>query len=234
MSAGLVALAWAGGVAFVASLLYFLYFYFVLLGRPVASGDWRQATLLNATLFAVFALHHSLMARNSAKQWLAQLVPVETERTLYVWISSILLVLLLLLWRPVPGLVYEVRGGWAWPLYALQLAGIALTIRASARLDVLALAGIRQVHGVRRPRAPAPLQLRGPYTLVRHPVYLGWVMLVFATPVMTGNRLAFAIISTLYIALAVPLEERSLEQAFGESYREYKRRVRWRFLPWIY
>jgi protein-S-isoprenylcysteine O-methyltransferase Ste14 len=229
-----VTLAWVGGAAFVASLLYFLYFYLVLLGRPVGGANWLLPVVINAALFTVFALHHSIMPRRGAKEWLARMLPGEAERTLYVWVSSVLLVVLCLLWRPVPGVVYEVRGAWAWLLYTVQLAGIGLTIRASGKLDVLELAGIRQVHGARKARPPTPLQMRGPYTLVRHPVYLGWIMLVFGAPNMTANRLSFAVISTLYLAIAVLFEERSLEQAFGASYREYKRRVRWRFLPGVY
>jgi protein-S-isoprenylcysteine O-methyltransferase Ste14 len=233
VSSAVIAVAWVGGAAFVASLLYFLYFYFVLLGRPAAGNDSLTPVLVNTLLFALFAVHHSIMPRNAAKHWLSGVLPAELERTSYVWISSALLVVVCLLWRPVPGVVYHVDGGWAWLLYGVQIAGIGLTLRASARLDVLELAGIRQVLSARRSK-PESLQVRGPYTIVRHPVYLGWVMMVFGAPHMTASRFSFALISTLYLALAVPLEERSLEQAFGDSYREYKRRVRWRFLPGIY
>jgi protein-S-isoprenylcysteine O-methyltransferase Ste14 len=227
-------MAWLGGAAFVASLLYFLYFYFVLLGRPVSGSDWLTPVIFNVMLFSVFAIHHSIMPRKTAKDWLLRALPSYLDRTVYVWISSALLAIVCLLWRPVPGVLYSVHGGWAWLLYVVQVAGIGLTIRASARLDVLELAGVRQVFSTRRPRAAVPLQVRGPYSLVRHPVYLGWVMMVFGTPEMTASRFTFAVVSTLYLALAVPLEERSLDQAFGESYREYKRRVRWRFIPGIY
>lgn len=217
-----------------ASLLYFLYFYFVTLSSPAPGEDWTAPVAFNTALFGLFAVHHSVMARPPAKRWLARLLPESVERTLFVWVSSVLLWLVCVLWWPVPGVAYDVRGAGMWLLHGVQAAGIGLTILASAKLDVLELAGIRQVRGAWRPRAPAPLQLRGPYTLVRHPVYLGWAMLVFAAPRMTGGRLAFAVISTLYLMMAVPLEERALEQSFGESYREYKRRVQWRFLPGLY
>lgn len=234
MSTAIVAAGWLGGAAFVGSLLYFLYFYLVLLGRPVAGTDWVTPVAIDAILFAVFGLHHSIMPRRSTKQALARVLPHEVERTTFVWIASALLFLMCVLWQPVPGVLYDVRGAWAWLLYAVQAAGIVLTLRASAKLDVLELAGIRQLRDARRAKPPAPLQVLGPYTIVRHPVYLGWVMLVFGAPHMTASRFAFALISTLYLALAVPIEERSLEQAFGDSYREYKRRVRWRFLPGLY
>jgi protein-S-isoprenylcysteine O-methyltransferase Ste14 len=234
VSRGSLALAWAGGGAFVASLLYFLYFYFVLLGLPVPPGDWRLPLAADVGLFTVFAFHHSLMPRAQMKRWFASLAPAPLERTAYVWVASLLLAAVCALWQDIPGVAYTVEGAWAWVLRLLQLAGIVLTIRASARLDVLDLAGIRQAQGSRHLRQPMPLQLSGPYTFVRHPIYLGWLAMVFAAPAMTFNRLAFAIVSTLYLVIATPLEERSLEQAFGDSYREYKRKVRWRIVPGLY
>jgi len=235
VSRGSLLLAWVGGAAFVASLLYFLYFYLVLLGLPVSAAGWRAPLAVDVGLFTVFAFHHSLMPRARMKQWFASVAPPPLERTAYVWVASILLAVVCALWRDIPGVAYRVGGVWAWVLRLLQVAGVALAIRASARLDVLDLAGIRQVQAsVRHPRQPMPLQLSGPYTFVRHPIYLGWVAMVFAAPDMTANRLAFATISTLYLVIATPIEERSLEQAFGESYREYKRKVRWRIVPGVY
>lgn len=227
--------AWVGGAAFVASLLYFLYFYFVRLSTSVPLGGWGRPLAIDVALFGGFALHHSIMPRRRVKAWFASLAPAALERTVYVWTASILLAVVCLAWQDVPGMAYHVTGPWAWVLRGIQLAGVALTIRASARLDVLDLAGIRQVQASpRHPRQPMPLQLSGPYTLVRHPIYLGWVAMVCAAPDMNANRLVFATISTLYLVVATPIEERSLEQAFGESYREYRRKVRWRIVPGIY
>lgn len=225
--------AWGGGAAFVASLLYFLYFYFVRLGWSGASGGWFQPLAMNVTLFALFAIHHSVMPRRRMKAWFRSVAPAMLERSAYVWVASVLLVIVCVAWQDLPGMAYRFTGAWAWVLRVLQVAGIVLTIRASARLDVLDLAGIRQAQA-RHPRQLVPLQLSGPYTLVRHPIYLGWVVMVFAAPDMTFNRLAFATISTLYLFIATPIEERSLEQAFGETYREYRRKVRWRIVPGIY
>lgn len=235
MSRGSLGLAWVGGGAFVASLLYFLYFYFIELGRPVAPGGWAPALTVDVILFTVFALHHSLMPRASMKRWFASVAPASLERSAYVWIASILLALVCLLWRDVPGQIYSIRGPWGWFLRLIQVLGIGLTIRASARLDMLDLAGIRQAQAAsHHPRQPMPLRLTGPYALVRHPIYLGWLAIVFAAPHMTANRLAFAVISTIYLVIGTALEERSLEVEFGESYREYQRKVRWRILPGVY
>src|SRR5262249_3167132 len=104
---------------------------------------------------------------------------------------------------------------------------IALSVRA---IDALELAGIRQPADV----AGTTLQITGPYGLVRHPLYLGWVLAVFGAARMTGDRLTFAAISTFYLVVAVPWEERSLSRTFGASYEAYKKRVRWRIVPFMY
>jgi protein-S-isoprenylcysteine O-methyltransferase Ste14 len=101
--------------------------------------------------------------------------------------------------------------------------------------DLLDLAGVRQALGAPHGSpAHVPLQTGGVYAVVRHPIYLGWVLLVFGAPEMTGTRLVFAIVSTLYLVVAVPLEEQALRAQFGDAYRRYQRRVRWRIVPGIY
>jgi protein-S-isoprenylcysteine O-methyltransferase Ste14 len=108
---------------------------------------------------------------------------------------------------------------------------VLLTIDAARSIDLLDLAGIRQTTGR---QTGAGIQARGAYRFVRHPIYLGWALLTFGAPVMTATRFSFACISTLYLIVAIPFEERSLVEAFGDEYREYRRRVRWRMLPGVY
>jgi protein-S-isoprenylcysteine O-methyltransferase Ste14 len=98
-------------------------------------------------------------------------------------------------------------------------------------IDPLELAGIRQATGQ---VAAASLKIVGPFRVVRHPIYLGWMLLVFATPTMTAGRLVFAVISSLYLILAIPWEESSLVVGHGDRYREYQRQVRWRVLPGVW
>jgi protein-S-isoprenylcysteine O-methyltransferase Ste14 len=239
--------AWIGAALFVGSLLYFAWFYFVRLGRPAASSTAPlRAIAIDVALFALFALHHSIMARPGVKARVNRVAPPELERATFVWVSSVLLAVVCAAWQRIPGSVYAVPAPWSWILYGVQIAGLGLTLRASGKLDVLELAGVRQVQTSRRLRqtaethdgpsagALAPLQMSGPYRLVRHPVYLGWVMIVFGAPVMTADRMTFAAISTVYLIVATPLEERALRQAFGESYAEYSKRVRWRIVPGIW
>jgi len=227
------AFAWLGAGLFVVSLAYFLYSYAVTFGRVAASaGSGAIAPVtVNLALFTVFAVHHSVMARTAAKQWLAAHVPPALERSLYVWVGSLLFLWTCAAWQPVPGVLWDAPAALRLPLHGLQLVGVWLTLRSAAVIDVWDLAGIRQAEG--RGRLPA-FKVVGPYHVVRHPIYLGWALITFAAPLMTGTRLAFAVISTLYLVVAIPFEERSLVETFGEEYRAYQRRVRWRIVPGIY
>lgn len=224
-------LVWLGGAAFVASLGLFAYSYFVAFGHTAVPGRGLPAALLNTFLFSGFAMHHSVLARAGAKRWLARIVPAHFERSLYVWVSSALFALVCLAWQPVGGLVYARAGWWALPHWGAVAAGAIVTWRAAAVLDPLDLAGIRQARGDDRPSA---FRVVGPYRWVRHPIYLGWMLIVFGVPEMTGTRLTFAVVSSAYLVIAIPFEERSLTAAFGDSYRAYQRRVRWRVLPGIW
>ncbi len=165
---------------------------------------------------------------------------------MYVWAAAALLALVCLAWRPVGGELYDVRGWAAAAALAVQLAGLALIARSTATIDPLELAGIRQFSAARRPgggAAPAApveaspphrLQVTGPYRLVRHPLYLGWTLVVLGTAHLTGDRLVFAGLTTAYLAIAIPWEERSLAAEFGAEYERYRSTVRWRLLPYVY
>jgi len=225
-------IAWLGGAWFVLSLLYFVWWYAVVLDRPVTGVVFTWTALVwNVTLFSAFALHHSLMARTPMKRWLGSWLPPSLERTAYVWVASVLFVVVCSSWQRLPGVVYEAPAPLRWMLGAAQLAGVVLTVAAARVLDGLALAGIRQATG--QP-TPVVIRLVWPFTLVRHPIYLGWVLLVFAATPMTVDRLVFALTSTVYLLISMPWEERSLSAAAGPAYPAYCRRVRWRILPGVY
>jgi methanethiol S-methyltransferase len=228
---------WTGGVLFVTSLAVCLYSYLVVWGRPSLVGDDANtiagsvpfaAIVADALLLTVFAVHHSVFAREQVKAAIAHFLPERLLRSFYVWVASVLLILVCVLWVPVGGDLYHATGWRALLFGAAQLAGMWLIVAAVRGIDPLELAGIR------RETARGPLQIRGPYALVRHPLYFGWVLAVFATPHMTGDRLAFAAITTLYLVVAIPLEERSLARSFGLDYARYARAVRWRMIPFIY
>jgi protein-S-isoprenylcysteine O-methyltransferase Ste14 len=233
---------WAGGGMFVGSLGYCAYSYLCRWSGGGAAGGW-PACAFDAVLLSVFATHHSLFARDMVKQWLARHVPEQLLRSIYVWIAALLLLVACGFWQPIGGELYD-AGGWISALHiAVQLLGLWLIARAVGRIDPLELAGIR------RPRrtivasdgneasdraASERLQVVGPYRFVRHPLYFGWLLIVFGTPHLTGDRLAFAVITTLYLVLAIPWEERSLTAEFGEEYERYKQRVRWKLVPYVY
>jgi protein-S-isoprenylcysteine O-methyltransferase Ste14 len=227
--------AWLGGAAFVLSLALFLYDYGVRFGSSHSDAVLVPG-LLDSALFTVFALHHSLFARTRLKRAVASFVPVWFERALYTWTASLLFIAVVLAWRRVGGTVYEVPGNWRWIGFSAQAIGIFLTIRGSSAIDVLDLAGVRPVLDARRHETAAhvPLETTGVYRLVRHPLYFGWALFVFGAPVMTGTRAVFALISTLYLAIAIPFEERALIQVFGDAYRSYQQRTRWRMIPGLY
>jgi methanethiol S-methyltransferase len=231
--------AWTGAAAFLGSLLFFLYQYLVTFGRATPTGAWLPPAAVNLALFSVFALHHSLLARTPMREAVRRIAPPALERALYTWTASILFFIVCYGWQPVPGVLYAAPNGWRWTGYAVQLTGLILAHLGSAAIDVLDLAGVRQVMTATQRRdlpdaEHAPLKTDGVYGFVRHPIYFGWFLLVFGTPVMTATRLVFAVISTAYLAIAVPWEERSLVEVFGERYEGYRARVRWRMLPGIY
>jgi protein-S-isoprenylcysteine O-methyltransferase Ste14 len=240
------AFALIGAVVFAASLASGIWLY-VSLGRPVGSAasiDARPAAvaiLANLLIFGLFALHHSVLARAGAKARLARLIPEELERTTYVWVASLLFFVVVLTWQPVPGLLYQVEGVGRWPLYAMQTAGVVLTLLAAMEINPRELTGVQQAwrYGAQAahptpPPALEPFVVRGAYGLVRHPIYLGWFLMVWPTPLMTGGRLTFAAISSFYLLIAIPWEERSLAQQHGEAYLRYARQVRWRVIPGLY
>jgi protein-S-isoprenylcysteine O-methyltransferase Ste14 len=217
---------WLGGTIFVAALVVFAASYLFVFGRPAAFAGWT-AVAIDAALFTVFALHHSLFARDSVKRRLAA-IPPNLRRSVYVWCASLLLIAVCLAWRTIGGTLYDQHGSAAVLHAAVQLIGVWIIARSVGRLDPLELAGIREE------KQGEPLQIGGPYRLVRHPLYLGWMLALFGAAHMSGDRLGIAAISSTYLLVAVPWEERSLRQAFGDEYAAYARRVRWRVIPFVY
>jgi protein-S-isoprenylcysteine O-methyltransferase Ste14 len=221
------AFVWLGGALFVISLAVCTWWYVFVLGRRQSVSGW-QPFRTDLILFTIFALHHSLFAREPVKRAMAAAIPERLLRSVYVWIASVLLILVCVLWWPIGGDVYDAHG-WRAVAHALvQIAGLGIIVQSARTIDPLELAGIRP------PSARERLQTAGPYRLVRHPLYLGWILAVFGAAHMTRDRLLFAVITTLYLVIAVSWEEQSLVRSFGESYERYQRQVRWRILPYVY
>ncbi|HEY2753734.1 methanethiol S-methyltransferase [Phenylobacterium sp.] len=187
-----------------------------------------QALAINLGLLAVFAIQHSGMARPAFKRWWTRIVPVAAERSTYVLVSSLLLVGFFVLWEPIGGVVWQVPDGpRRLAVIGLYLFGWALLLYATFLIDHFDLFGLTQVwrrmtdQSYRAPKFHTP----GLYRLVRHPLYVGWLIIFWAAPVMTVAHLIFAVMTTAYILIAIQFEERDLVTAFGQTYLDYRRRT---------
>jgi protein-S-isoprenylcysteine O-methyltransferase Ste14 len=225
--------AWTGAALFFASLVYFFYSYLVTFSRPAASTP-PGAVALDVALFMVFALHHSVFARERVRAWVVRLVPPGLERSFYVWAASLLFIAVCALWRPVAGVLWEVDQPMRAVLWLLQLLGAWLTLRGAVIIDIRDLAGLNRSGTPTEPAHPTEFRVVGPYAWVRHPIYTGWFLLVFAASPMTGTRFLFAVVSSAYLLLAIPLEERALRATTNGAYEQYMQRVKWRLVPGLY
>ena len=224
---------------FADALLYSAYRYATAFGRVIDRPVDMRLVVIDVTLFSVFALHHSVFARDTVRKRVTRIVGT-LERSAYVWMASALFIAACAWWQSIPGDAWRLDSAAArWPLHAAQLVGLWLTLRSATMIDVFELSGVRQVwraHDVERvaPEPIADFKTSGPYGWVRHPIYLGWFLLVFAMPRMTMTRLVFAATSSLYLVIAIPFEERSLRRSSAGAYDRYMRQVPWKLVPRVY
>ncbi len=193
-----------------------------------ATGPLGTALLVNGLLLAVFAVQHSGMARPGFKQWLTRYIPEPAERPTYVLLSSLALILLFAAWQPLGGTIWHIESSAGQAiLYGLFALGFLIVLVTTFLINHFDLFGLRQVWLYLRGREYTPVRFvePGPYKLVRHPLYVGWLLAFWATPTMTASHLVFAIATTAYILVAIQLEERDLEASLGEDYRAYRDRV---------
>jgi protein-S-isoprenylcysteine O-methyltransferase Ste14 len=224
-----------GGVAYVVFLGAFLYAIGFVAGTvvPKAIDDGAtvpavEALIVNLLLLSLFALQHSVMARKPFKRWWTQFVPHTIERSVYVLLASLALILLFWQWRPMPAVVWHVADpAAATALVALSFAGWLLVLTSTFLINHFELFGLHQVvinlagRTMSEPRFKTPVL----YKLVRHPIYLGFIIAFWATPVMTMGHLLFAAVTTAYIFVGIFLEERDLVGQFGEQYQRYRAQV---------
>jgi protein-S-isoprenylcysteine O-methyltransferase Ste14 len=193
-----------------------------------ADGPLPIALAVNLSLLALFAIQHSVMARPWFKKVWTRVVPTAIERSTYVLLSSVALILLFWQWKPMGVLIWDVQNpGFRTMLRVLCADGWALVLISTFLINHFDLFGLRQVWLYFSGREYANLKFGtpGPYRVVRHPLYLGWLFAFWMTPTMTAAHLVFAIATTAYILLAIRWEERDLIEIHGDSYRKYRRDV---------
>jgi protein-S-isoprenylcysteine O-methyltransferase Ste14 len=186
-----------------------------------------KALAINAALLGLFAIQHSIMARQWFKAAWTRIVPEPVERSTYVLLSSVALLLLFWKWQPMGGVIWNVESApGRLALQVLYAGGWQTVLATTFLIDHFDLFGLRQVwlYLRGRPYTSPGFRTPGLYRYVRHPLYVGWLLAFWSAPVMTSAHLVFAIATTAYILVAIQLEERDLLRSHGE-YAEYRRQV---------
>jgi methanethiol S-methyltransferase len=236
-----IASIWFGLIAYAIFLGTFLYMIGFVSGavvpKTIDTGPavpTIQAVVVNLLLLSFFALQHSVMARRPFKQWWTRFIPNEIERSVYVLLASLILLLLVWQWRPIPAIIWSVEDPTAAAaLTGLSLFGWLIVLFSSFQINHFELFGLQQVFANPADRAAGGARFKTPfvYRLVRHPLYLGFIIAFWSTPTMTAGHLLFAIVTTAYIFIGASLEERDLIALFGDQYRQYRERVAM-VVPW--
>ncbi|ETW23189.1 methanethiol S-methyltransferase [Mycobacterium gastri] len=217
---------------FVAAFLYAIGFVGnLLVPRTIDNGitaSTSEAVVVDVVLLGLFAVQHSVMARPWFKSRWTRVVPATVERSTYVLLSSLLLLLLFWQWRTMPAVIWAV----SWPPAKLLVQGLfwlgwVIVFTSTFMINHFDLFGLRQVYLAARERTYTHLEFRTTmlYRLVRHPIMLGFIVAFWATPTMTAGHLLFAVMTTGYILVALPLEEHDLSRSLGDDYRRYRNRV---------
>jgi methanethiol S-methyltransferase len=186
-----------------------------------------EAIVVNLLLLGLFAIQHSAMARPSFKRWMTKLLPAACQRSTYVLLSSLILLLLFWQWRPIPTPIWQIGGIAAWLLIGIHWLGWLIAFASTYMIDHFDLFGLRQaIFALRGAEMPGQ-SFRTPllYKIVRHPLMLGFLLAFWATPEMTVGHLLFALANTAYILAALQFEERDLIAEFGITYQQYRHRV---------
>ena len=199
--------------------------------KSIDSGEpelFSQALLINVLLLGLFAIQHSVMARPAFKRWWTRFVPQPVERSTYVLLASLALILLFWQWRPLTDVVWNVENTVGRNiLWALFFLGWVTVLVGTCLINHFDLFGLRQVYLYQRGEEYTHLTFRTPflYKIVRHPIMLGFIIAFWSIPHMTIGHLVFALVTTVYIVIAIQLEERDILSIHGTAYEEYRKQV---------
>lgn len=199
--------------------------------KSINTGElaaFSTALWINALLLGLFAIQHSVMARPGFKKWWTKLIPQPVERSTYVLLASLALILLFWQWRPMVDVVWNVEntvGRYA--LWTLFWIGWATVLTGTFLINHFDLFGLRQVYLYQKRKDYTEVGFNTPflYKIVRHPIMLGFIIAFWATPRMTVGHLVFALATTAYILIAIQLEERDIVGAHGTAYEDYRKKV---------
>ena len=195
---------------------------------PPTAGTFWRGLLANIILLSIFAIQHSVMARPEFKRWWTKWVPKPIERSTYVLFASLALILLFWQWRAMPDPVWIIANPVAvYVLWLFFFVGWLLVLSSTFLINHFDLFGLRQVNAYRRGEEYQDLGFRTPvlYRIIRHPIMLGFIIAFWSTPVMSVGHLLFAAVTTVYILVAIQLEERDLAAIHGQAYEDYRREV---------
>lgn len=198
-----------------------------------AETGWLQALAVNGLLLGLFAVQHSVMARPAFKRWITRIIPQPAERSTYVLASSAVFGLLFWAWQPLPASVYSLESeALRTAVTALFFGGVGLVLYATFLIDHFDLFGLRQVvlHFQGKPYTEKQFATPSLYKHIRHPLYVGWFIVFWATPEMSVGHLLMAVGTTAYILVAIVFEERDLGELLGADYRAYRARTP-KFIP---
>jgi len=197
------------------------------------ASSTARALGINLVLLGLFAIQHTIMARHAFKAVWTRVVPRAIERSIFVLLSSLLLLLLSWQWVPLSETVWDVQGVGAGVLNGVCVLGWTLVFLSTFLIDHFDLFGLRQVwlffRGVEYSKVP--FKEGRVYGWVRHPIMLGFIIAFWTAPHMTQGRLLFAAVTTIYILVGIRFEERTLRAALGDDYQEYRKRVSM-IVPW--
>ena len=221
-----------------ASLLYAIGFIGnLVVPKTIDSGPpvpLAEALIVNVLLLGVFAVQHSGMARQQFKAVLTRKLHPAAERSLYVLLSGLALALLYWQWRPMPDQIWHIENAYlATAIWALYFLGWGIVVLSTFLISHFDLMGLKQVyrHWLGQPQDPPTFQTPFLYKVVRHPIYFGLLLVLWAAPTMSVGHLLFSLGATGYILIGATLEERDLIAIFGDTYRKYRREVSM-FIPW--
>ncbi len=187
-----------------------------------------EALLINILLLGVFAVQHSVMARQGFKEKWTKIVPAAIERSTYVLASSLALMLLFWQWRPMGSVIWDVsNSALGTLLIAISLIGWLFVLISTFLIDHFELCGLKQVFLNLKGKEPLNCEFKKPgfYKVVRHPIYFGFTVAFWATPIMTTAHLLFAVGTLGYVLIGIFLEEKDLVSMYGSEYEEYKSQV---------